>query len=887
VQNSYLEAWFCPVFFGGSGGSTPNTATLTNPVFDSISHTGSATFSSVSNLLAGDLVAMKTTNGRTPSTNYAHPSELVQFQVVEVTAINGNNVSFQSWGTYDGNLAGGNPLLQLPDSPGLAQWNGYLNQDITLSRNQFVENFVSTEKVWTSTGGSPTTLPRSTQVNTGNAPKGMIEIKMAKNVLINGNTFEGWELGFTVTSRNQGNTQTSGGFPWAGVFNVTISNNWWKKTQNWDRIYGYPIGGPQLEDNEYSNMRSGPFTFSNNLVESGVGPILAAMGAADNVTVTHNTYPGSDVPVGGSMVIGQGAASSNFVFVDNILPNNEYGRNCQSSQPCWPGLVQNHNVILDNRSLDGKIGDGPLNSRYPNDFIAANQSAVGWVDPLNVNYALASSSPYKGKASDGTDPGVDMAAVLGGLGGVSTAPAVTITNPSNGSTVSDTATVSAAVSGNISMSKMEFYVDGQLNSDSYASPYTAPVDTRVLPNGGHTFTAKAYDPAGYVGSSSVSVNVNNADVTPPQVNITSPISGATLSGTITLTAPASDNMGVTRVDFFVDTVLVGTATGASPFTTTVDTKTLSNSGHSVFARAYDAAGNIGSSASISFIVSNVSNTDVIPPTISITSPLSGTLSGTITMTASASDNVGVTRVEFLVDSVVVATSTGSVPLSCTIDSTRFSNGAHSLGAKAYDAAGNSGISGLISVSIYNADTIPPTTKLTSPSSAATVSSTISLSATASDNVGVTKVEFLVDNIVVAVATASPYNQALDTTKLTNNSHVVKSRAYDGSGNVGTSADVSIYVNNLPKDTTVPTVTVTSTMDSKGVVTLLASATDNVGITRVEFYVDGKLNATDTAAPFATSLRLTGPSGSNHTAMAKAYDAAGNVGASSLLTLTKR
>jgi hypothetical protein len=116
---------------------------------------------------------------------------------------------------------------------------------------------------------------------------------------------------------------------------------------------------------------------------------------------------------------------------------------------------------------------------------------------------------------------------------------------------------------------------------------------------------------------------------------------------------------------------------------------------------------------------------------------------------------------------------------------------------------------------------------------------------------------------------------------------VKSRAYDGSGNVGTSADVSIYVNNLPKDTTAPTVTITATMDSKGVVTLLASATDNVGITRIEFYVDGKLNATDTAAPFATSLRLTGPSGSNHTAVAKAYDAAGNVGASSLLTLTKK
>src|SRR5258705_2255230 len=441
VQNSYLEAWFCPVFLGGSGGSTANTATLVNPVFDANTHTGSASFSSVSNLNVGDLVALKTTNGRTPATNNAHPNEAIAFQVAKVTGISGSTVSFQSWGSFDGDLAGGNPLLQTPDAPGLAQWNGYLNQDITLQSNQFVENFAATEQVWVSTGGSPTTLPRSTQVNTGNAPKGLIEVKMAKNLLINGNTFEGWESGFVVTSRNQGNAQTSGGFPWAGVFNITISNNWWKRTLNWDRIYGYPIGGPQLEDNEFSNVRSGPFTLSNNLIESGVGPILAAMGGADNVTVVHNTYPGSDVPPGNSMIIGQGANSPNFVFKDNILAHNEYGLNCQNAQPCWPNLVDSNNVILDNRSPDGKIANGPLNTRYPNDFIAANQASVGWVDIANVNYALANNSPYKGHASDGTNPGVDMNLLIGALGGTPPAPTPTPTPiPTPSSTPSPTPT---------------------------------------------------------------------------------------------------------------------------------------------------------------------------------------------------------------------------------------------------------------------------------------------------------------------------------------------------------------------------------------------------------------------------------------------------------------
>src|SRR5258706_4409552 len=143
------------------------------------------------------------------------------------------------------------------------------------------------------------------------------------------------------------------------------------------------------------------------------------------------------------MVIGQGANSPNFVFKDNILAHNEYGLNCQSTTPCWPNLVQNHNVILDNRSTGGKIGDGPLNNRYPNDFIAANQAAVGWVDTANINYALANTSPYKGHASDRTDPGVNMTALLAAVVGSSPTPTPTPTpTPSGSPTPSPTATPS-------------------------------------------------------------------------------------------------------------------------------------------------------------------------------------------------------------------------------------------------------------------------------------------------------------------------------------------------------------------------------------------------------------------------------------------------------------
>ena len=419
VRNSFLEAWFVPIFFGGSSGESPNVATLTEVSFSSSTHQGSARFSTVQNLATGDLVAFKTTGGRTPATNSSHSNESVVFQVGKVTSIAGNTVSFSSWGSFDGNLAGGNPLLQAPDSPGQAQWNGYLNQDITISRNTIMINFNSTEQVWLQKGGSPTTQPRSTQTSTGSGPKGFMEFKMAKNVTIDGNTFDGWMCSITLSSRNQGNSQSNGGFPWSGLFNINITNNWFKRVINWDRIYSSPIGGPLLQDNEYTSVRSGPVLIQNNLIEMGVEEILSSFASADNVSVIHNTYPGSPTPLNGkSLAFAHSAPNNNFVLRDNIISNNEYGMNCQiAGGGCYPGLAINGNVILDNRSSARKSSDGPLDSQFPNNFIALSHSSVGWTNQATGDYRLAASSPYKGRATGATDPGVDMDQLLATLGG--------------------------------------------------------------------------------------------------------------------------------------------------------------------------------------------------------------------------------------------------------------------------------------------------------------------------------------------------------------------------------------------------------------------------------------------------------------------------------------
>ena len=83
------------------------------------------------------------------------------------------------------------------------------------------------------------------------------------------------------------------------------------------------------------------------------------------------------------------------------------------------------------------------------------------------------------------------------------------------------------------------------------------------------------------------------------------------SGTITFNATASDNVGVTKVEFYVDGVLKGTDT-TSPYSMTLDSTTLTNGSHTLTGKAYDAAGNVGTSTGVTFSVSNAtSGTELI------------------------------------------------------------------------------------------------------------------------------------------------------------------------------------------------------------------------------------------------------------------------------------
>jgi hypothetical protein len=178
------------------------------------------------------------------------------------------------------------------------------------------------------------------------------------------------------------------------------------------------------------------------------------------------------------------------------------------------------------------------------------------------------------------------------------APTVNITAPAAGN-VSGTTNVTATAADNVGVSGVQFQLDGvNLGAEDLSSPFTISWNTTAVSNGNHVLTAIARDAAGNTTTSSaINVNVNNVvDAAPPTVNITSPTNGATVAGSITVTANAADDIGVVGVQFLLDGVNLGAEDLSAPYSIPWGTATSSNGNHVLTARARDAVGNTTTSS---------------------------------------------------------------------------------------------------------------------------------------------------------------------------------------------------------------------------------------------------------------------------------------------------
>ena len=174
-----------------------------------------------------------------------------------------------------------------------------------------------------------------------------------------------------------------------------------------------------------------------------------------------------------------------------------------------------------------------------------------------------------------------------------------------------------------------------------------------------------------------------SDATPPSPPAGLTETSATQTSATVAWASSTDNVAVAGYGVFVDGASVGT-TAATTYSVSGLT---CGSTHTVAVDAFDSAGNHSTRASMSASTSVCS--DTTPPTVSVTAPAGGaTVSGTVPVTASASDNVAVASVEFWVDGAKEATDT-SAPYSYSWDTTQVLGGPHTILVKAFDPSNNS------------------------------------------------------------------------------------------------------------------------------------------------------------------------------------------------------
>jgi hypothetical protein len=229
--------------------------------------------------------------------------------------------------------------------------------------------------------------------------KNLLELKNARRMVIDGNVFENnWvesQNGYAIviTVRN-----ADGKAPWSTVEEIAFTNNIVRHSANGLNLYG--------RDVDYPSQQSRKIRIANNLLYDidggkygGRGDFLQ-MGATNEVIVEHNT-----VLQTGPIIVAHTGASEGFVFRNNVMAHNEYGVMGDATgvgnvaiKKYFPGAVVTGNVITGGKS-----------ALYPEgNFFPSSPGDVRLVNAARGDYRLAPDSPFRKRATDGKDCGVDI-----------------------------------------------------------------------------------------------------------------------------------------------------------------------------------------------------------------------------------------------------------------------------------------------------------------------------------------------------------------------------------------------------------------------------------------------------------------------------------------------
>jgi hypothetical protein len=431
-------------------------------------------------------------------------------------------------------------------------------------------------------------------------------------------------------------------------------------------------------------------------------------------------------------------------------------------------------------------------------------------------------------------------------------PTVSLTAPASGATVSGTTTtISASASDNVGVTSVQFLLDGNpIGLPVATAPYTVIWDTTTTTNGTHAVAARASDAAGNTTSSAVNVSVSNpltisgissSSITPASAVVSwttnSPATSQVLYGTTTsygsstaldatlVTAHSQtlssltpstlyhyqvqsrDSSGriVTSSDqtFTTGTALIGDATvrpnvdssGAGGAEAFQYTATTSGSANKLF--VYLDGSSTAAKVVLGLYADNASTTSpaALLAQATITAPIAGAWNSV------AIPPTGLTAGTKYWIAILGPAGTGTVAFRDVASGGPAQASSQTTLATlpaTWSPGSNYPNSPMSAYATGSSDTVPPTVSLTAPTAGASLVGSATVSATASDNVGVTSVQLLLDGAALGPPlTTAPYTYNWDTTTATNGSHTLGARASDAAGNIGTASTVSVTSSNPP------------------------------------------------------------------------------------------
>jgi hypothetical protein len=222
-----------------------------------------------------------------------------------------------------------------------------------------------------------------------------------------------------------------------------------------------------------------------------------------------------------------------------------------------------------------------------------------------VDLGTAGRDPYYGYGRVDAARAVQAAAAAVGAGDTQ-APAISITSPAGGSTVTGLVGVNVAASDNVGVTRVELRVNSTTVAVDTAAPFAFTWDSAGVPNGMVNLVAYAFDAAGNSkASTAVSVNVANGtttvikDTAAPQVKIVNPVAGNVSGNNVPISVNASDDSGASGIThmLYIDGTLKATGKGSTlGYNWNIRNGNVAAGAHTVQVVAKDEAGNSASSS---------------------------------------------------------------------------------------------------------------------------------------------------------------------------------------------------------------------------------------------------------------------------------------------------